>query len=168
MSNSVRPHRRQPTRLLSYCRYCGYERCSACIFLNQSFHFFQIYISRSGTAGSLVVQVVKNPRAMQENLVWFLGGEDLLEKETLPTPLFLGFPDGSNSKESACNVGEQVWFLGWEDPAEEGMQPTPVFLPGESHRQRRLVGYSPWGLKESDTTEQPSTAQHRVVLFLVF
>ena len=56
---------------------------------------------------------------MQENLVWFLGQEDFLEKETLPTPVFLGFPDGSNSEESACNVGEQVWFLGWEDPAEE-------------------------------------------------
>ena len=33
-------------------------------------------------------------------------------------------------------------------------QPTPVFLPGESHGQRSLVGYSPWGCKESDTTEQ--------------
>ena len=32
-------------------------------------------------------------------------------------------------------------------------QPTPVFLPGESHRQKSLVGYSPWGHKESDTTE---------------
>ena len=31
--------------------------------------------------------------------------------------------------------------------------PTPVFLPGESHGRRSLVGYSPWGLKESDTTE---------------
>ena len=33
-------------------------------------------------------------------------------------------------------------------------QPTPVLLPGESHIQRSLVGYSPWGCKESDTTEQ--------------
>ena len=32
-------------------------------------------------------------------------------------------------------------------------QHTPVFLPGEFHRQRSLVGYSPWGHKESDTTE---------------
>ena len=31
--------------------------------------------------------------------------------------------------------------------------PTPVFLPGESHGQRGLVGYSPWGRRESDTTE---------------
>ena len=33
-------------------------------------------------------------------------------------------------------------------------QPTPVFLPGESHGQRSLAGYSPWGRKESDTTER--------------
>ena len=33
-------------------------------------------------------------------------------------------------------------------------QPTPVFLPGESHGQRSLVGYSPPGCKESDTTER--------------
>ena len=33
-------------------------------------------------------------------------------------------------------------------------QPTPVFLPGGSHGQRSLVGYSPWGRKESDTTER--------------
>ena len=32
--------------------------------------------------------------------------------------------------------------------------PLPVFLPGESHGWRSLVGYSPWGRKESDTTEQ--------------
>ena len=31
---------------------------------------------------------------------------------------------------------------------------TPVFLPGESHGQRSLVGYSPWGHKESDLTER--------------
>ena len=34
------------------------------------------------------------------------------------------------------------------------MQLTPVFLPGKSHGQRSLVGYSPWGRKESDTTER--------------
>ena len=34
------------------------------------------------------------------------------------------------------------------------MAPTPVLLPGESHGQRSLVGYSPWGCKESDTTER--------------
>ena len=33
-------------------------------------------------------------------------------------------------------------------------QPTPVLLPGQFHGQRSLVGYSPWGRKESDMTEQ--------------
>ena len=47
----------------------------------------------------------------------------------------------------------RVQSLGWEDPLEKEMQPTPVSLPGESHGQRNLVGYSPWGRKEWDTTE---------------
>ena len=34
------------------------------------------------------------------------------------------------------------------------LQPTPVFLPGEFHGRRSLVGYSPQGHKESDTTER--------------
>ena len=44
---------------------------------------------------------------------------------------------------------------GSEDPLEEGMasQCSPVFLLGDSHGQRSLGGYSPWGRKESDTTE---------------
>ena len=37
-------------------------------------------------------------------------------------------------------------------------QPTPVFLPGESHGQRSLAGYSPWGCKELDTTEVTAAA----------
>ena len=37
---------------------------------------------------------------------------------------------------------------------EKEIQPTPIFLPGKSHGQRSLVGYSPWGPKELDTTEQ--------------
>ena len=43
--------------------------------------------------------------------------------------------------------------LVWEDPLEKGMQGTSVFFPGEFHRQRSLVGYSPWGRRESDMTE---------------
>ena len=47
----------------------------------------------------------------------------------------------------------QVQSLGREDPLEEAWQPSPVFLPGESHKQGSLMGYSPWGREESDTTE---------------
>ena len=44
--------------------------------------------------------------------------------------------------------------LGWEDPLGRGMATTPVTLPGEFHGQRSLVGYSPSGHKESDTTKR--------------
>ena len=44
--------------------------------------------------------------------------------------------------------------LGWEDALEEGMATHSRVLPGESHRQRSLVGYSPWGPKELDTIER--------------
>ena len=47
----------------------------------------------------------------------------------------------------------QVQSLGWKDPLEKGMITYSVFLPGESHGQRSLMGYSPWGHKELDTTE---------------
>ena len=39
-------------------------------------------------------------------------------------------------------------------PWRRAWQPTPAFLPGESHGQRSLDGYSPWGRKELATTEQ--------------
>ena len=50
---------------------------------------------------------------------------------------------------------KETWVLslGWEEPLEKGMA-TPVFLPGESHGQRSLAGYSPRCCKELDTTER--------------
>ena len=52
----------------------------------------------------------------------------------------------------------QVSSLGQEDPVEKGMATTPVLLPAEFHRQRSLVGHSPWGHKELDMTERPTYA----------
>ena len=51
---------------------------------------------------------------------------------------------------------QETWVqsLGWEDPLKKEWLPTPVLLPGEFHGQRNLVGYSPWGHKELETTEQ--------------
>ena len=66
-------------------------------------------------------------------------------------------PGGTSGKEltSQCRrhkrrrfdlcVGNIPWKRAW--------QPTPVFLPGKSHEERSLAGYSPWSHKESDTTE---------------
>ena len=47
----------------------------------------------------------------------------------------------------------QVQSLGRKLPWRREWQPTSVFVPGESHGQRSLVGYSPWGRKELDPTE---------------
>ena len=69
-----------------------------------------------------------------------------------------GFPGGVRNKDPASQgrrykrwgfdpwVGKIPWRRAW--------QPTPVFLPGESHGQRSLAGYSPRGHKGLDTTEE--------------
>ena len=66
-----------------------------------------------------------------------------------PTKLFIQ----TSPKESAYNAGARFdpWVrkISWR----RKWQSTPVFLPGEFHGQRSLVGYSPWGHKESDTTK---------------
>jgi len=69
----------------------------------------------------------------------------------------LGFPGGASSKEPACRCRrhKRCWLDPWvrKIPWRRAWQPTPVFLPGESHGEKSLVGYSPWGCKESDMTE---------------
>ena len=58
-------------------------------------------------------------------------------------------------KSPPASVGDPGLIL-WvgKIPWRRKRQPTLVFLPGKSHRQRGLVGYSPWGHNESDTTER--------------
>ena len=65
------------------------------------------------------------------------------------------FPGGSDGKASACRAGDPG-FYPWvgKIPWRRKWQLTPVLLPGKFHGLRSLVGYSPWGRKESDTTEQ--------------
>ena len=48
----------------------------------------------------------------------------------------------------------RIQSLGQEDSPEKGKATHSSILPGEFHGQRNLMGYSPWGYKESDTTEQ--------------
>ena len=81
--------------------------------------------------------MIKCLPTMQDTQVLSLGWEDPLEKEM------------------ATHSSILAWRIPWtedpcqysclEDPMDRG--PTPVFLPGESHGQRSLVGYSPWGHK---------------------
>ena len=86
-------------------------------------------------------------------------------RKDMPIQRGKGFPRWQSGKESACQgrgyrgykrcevkpwIGKIPWTRKW--------QPTPVILPEKSHRQRSLAGYSPWGHKELDMTEQLSTA----------
>ena len=73
-------------------------------------------------------------------------------RDRLPTPVFLGFPGGSDGKASACNEGDlgSVPSVG-KIPWRRERLPTPVFWPGDFHGL-----YSPWGCKESDMTERLS------------
>ena len=80
-----------------------------------------------------------------------------------PTPVFLGFPSGSDGKESTCHAGDLglIPVLG-RSPGGGHDNPLQYSCLENPHGQRRLEGYSSWGCKESDTTEQLSTAQHVV------
>ena len=64
-------------------------------------------------------------------------------------------PGGSDGKASALNAGDlgSIPWVGKIAWRREWL-PTPVFLPGEFHGQRSLVGYSPWGHRQWDTTVQ--------------
>ena len=82
------------------------------------------------------------------------------EEEGIPIWVLLiqswGFPGGASGKEPACKcrsykklkfdpwVRKILWRKEW--------QPTPVFLPGKSHGEKSLAGYSLWGCKKLDTT----------------
>ena len=69
------------------------------------------------------------------------------------TSLFLkGFPGGSRVNHLPAMWENWVRSLGQEDPLEKEIA-THYSKPGKSYRQRNMVGYSPWGRKESDMTE---------------
>ena len=93
----------------------------------------------------------------QKVIVHGISESDMTEQLTTMATKARGFPGGASDKVPAYQhrrhkrlgfhpwVRKIVWRRAW--------QPTPVFLPGESHGQRSLVGYSPWGHKESNMTK---------------
>ena len=66
----------------------------------------------------------------------------------------MGFPDGSDSKESAYNAGDLDSIPGQEDPLEKGMATHSSILAWRILWTRSLAGYSLWVHKESDTAKQ--------------
>ena len=81
-----------------------------------------------------------------------------------------GFPDALAGKESACNARDCPWcrrprFNPWvrKIPWRREQQPSPGSFSG-SHGQRSLVGYSPWGRRESEmTTAKPPIIHHHIL-----
>ena len=97
---------------------------------------------------SLVAQTVKHLPTMWETRVQSLSREDLLEKGMATYSSILA----PSLKKRGL---KKYWRRKW--------QPTLVSLPRESHGQRSLIGYSPWGRKELDTTERLHFTLHFVV-----
>ena len=72
----------------------------------------------------------------------------------LCTSLMTAFPGGSDGKNPACNAGDPGWIAGSRrSPGGRNGNPSSI-LSWEIPGQRRPAGYSPWGHKESDTTER--------------
>ena len=103
---------------------------SKCIFL--LILYFLSYFP-SGTSASLFENSVADPH-------------DLLSNPHATITNWHG-------KVSVYNVGDLGSIPGLGRSRRRKWQSTPVLLPGKSHGQRSLVGYSPWGRKESNTTE---------------
>ena len=81
-------------------------------------------------------------------------------RDRIPTPVFLGFPGGSDSRESTCNAGDLGSIPGLESsPGGRHGNPLQKSCLENSHGQTDLAAYSPWGRKESDMTEELSTVQ---------
>ena len=164
VSDSVRPHRQQPTRLLRPWDSPGKDTGVGCHLLLQCMKSEKWKGSRSVVSDSL------QPPGMQPTRL--LHPWDFPGKSTgvgchclLPKFNFFffsvratshsrhGFPGGSVGNLSAMQETQETWVQVGKIPLRRAWQPTLVFLPGESLEQRSLVGYSPWGHKESDTTE---------------
>ena len=86
--------------------------------------------------------------AVSGDFLTALGSDNLTEM------MLNGLPRWCSGKESTCQC-KRCGFDSWVGniPCRREWLPTAVFLPGESHGQRSLVGYSQWGRKESDTTK---------------
>jgi len=92
-------------------------------------------------------QAQQKPKLAKAHVVGFPGSSE-------------GFPGGSDGKESACNAGylDLIPVLGRSPGGKHGnaLQYSCLENP---HGWKSLVGYSPWGHKQLDLTEQLSTAQ---------
>ena len=96
---------------------------------------------------------------------WRLKTKKFFLKRT-PAPIWEGFPGDSDGKESTCNEGDLGLIPGLgRSPGGRYGNPLQYTCPENPRGQRSLVGYSPWGHKESDTTERLSTAHMNTAIW---
>ena len=116
---------------------------------------YRIFTKIINLWGKITITLVAQP-AKKETPVWFLSREDPLRRDKLPTSVYKDFPGGSDGKESACSTGDP----GLEkSPGGGHSNPLQYSCLKNPYGQKGLVGYSSWGCKELDMTEQLST-QH--------
>ena len=158
MSDSARPHRRQPTRLRRPWDSLGKKTGVGCHFLLQCMKMK----SESEVAQScrtlcdpmdcslpgFSIHGIFQARVLEWDAIAF---SDIIAYTTIK----YGLSRWLSAKESTCQC-RRLGFHPWvrKIPWRRKWQPNPVFLLGESHGQRSLVGYSPWGHKELDATYQ--------------
>ena len=110
---------------------------------------------RAGRAGGSppdAPSVVSHLPSPSEMLVWYTQSTCYLSSSNL---LFYIRASAVAQRSRICLLCRRHRFDPWvrKIPWRRKRQPTPVFLSRESHGQRSLAGYSPWGYKELDTTE---------------
>ena len=131
MSNSLWPHGLQPTRLLRPWDFPGKSTGVGCHCLLRMFAYK--VLSDLGSIYHFGNIICQSPPM-------HLGSSG---KE------FTAMQWGERERQRRLGFSPRVGKISWR----RKWQPTPVFLSGKTHELRILVGYSPWGCEESDTTE---------------
>ena len=91
----------------------------------------------------------------QRSYIYFFNGDIWVVEDNGGLINRMELPWWLSGKESACQCKKhRVSPCVRKIPCRRKWHPTPVSLPGKFHGQRSLAGYSPWGRKESDTTER--------------
>ena len=139
-----------------------------CYHIHGVFHVCPCFFTRSSSYKMpVILDLEKEMATLSSILTWRMpwteepGGLQSMGSQELDTTwrlnhhgLNLGFSRGSAVKNSPAMRETWVRSLGWEDSLEEGNgNPLQYSCLENPHGQRSLVGYSPWGLNESDTTE---------------
>ena len=135
----MQPHRQQPTRLPRPWDSPGKNTGVGCHFL------LQCMKAKSEKEVAQLCQTLSDPMdcSPPASSVHGLFQSRVLERVAI-----------AFSRVRLPGFNPWVEKIPWRREWRRQWQPTPVLLPGKSHGRRRLVGYSPWGLEESDTTER--------------